>query len=111
MKAATGIGAGLVLRGRLYHGFAGTAGELGHLTVDEGGPVCRCGNRGCLEAFAGAEAIVEPLRRRHGADLGLRRVVALAHGGDLGCRRVVADAAPHSVWRSPASATCSPPSG
>jgi predicted NBD/HSP70 family sugar kinase len=92
VKAATGIGAGLVLRGRLYHGFAGTAGELGHLTVDDSGPVCRCGNRGCLEAFAGAEAIVEPLRRRYGEDLTLRRVVALAHDGDLGCRRVVADA-------------------
>ena len=92
VKAATGVGAGLVLRGRLYHGFAGTAGELGHLTVDDTGPICRCGNRGCLEAFVGAEAIVEPLRRRYGEDLGLRRVVALAHGGDLGCRRVIADA-------------------
>jgi predicted NBD/HSP70 family sugar kinase len=92
VKAATGIGAGLVLRGRLYHGFAGTAGELGHLTVDDSGPVCRCGNRGCLEAFAGAEAIVEPLRRRYGDDMTLRRVVALAQEGDLGCARVVADA-------------------
>jgi predicted NBD/HSP70 family sugar kinase len=84
VKVATGVGAGLVLQGRLYHGAGGTAGEIGHMTIDEAGPVCRCGNRGCLEAFAGAEA------------------------GDLGCTRVIADAGRAlGVARSPASATCS----
>jgi predicted NBD/HSP70 family sugar kinase len=92
VKVATGVGAGLVLRGRLYHGAAGTAGEIGHMTIDEAGPVCRCGNRGCLEAFAGAEAVLEPLRRRHGPPLALREVVAQAHAGDVGCTRVIADA-------------------
>jgi transcriptional regulator with XRE-family HTH domain len=58
VKVATGVGAGLVLNGRLYHGSSGTAGEIGHVTIDESGPVCRCGNRGCLEAFAGAEAVL-----------------------------------------------------
>ena len=92
VKVATGVGAGLVLQGRLYHGAAGTAGEIGHMTIDEAGPVCRCGNRGCLEAFAGAEAVLEPLRRRHGPGLTLREVVALAAAGDLGCQRVIGDA-------------------
>jgi predicted NBD/HSP70 family sugar kinase len=92
VKVATGVGAGLVLNARLYHGSSGTAGELGHMTIDEGGPVCRCGNRGCLEAFAGAEAVLEPLRRRHGERLTLRQVVLHAQAGDVGCRRVVADA-------------------
>jgi predicted NBD/HSP70 family sugar kinase len=92
VKAATGIGAGLVLGGRLHHGAAGTAGELGHLPVDEGGTVCRCGNRGCLETLAGAEAILEPLRRRRGDGLTLREVVAMAVAGDLACRRVIEDA-------------------
>jgi predicted NBD/HSP70 family sugar kinase/biotin operon repressor len=92
VKVATGVGAGLVLNARLYHGSSGTAGELGHMTIDEGGPVCRCGNRGCLEAFAGAEAVLEPLRRRHGERLTLRQVVLQAQAGDVGCRRVVADA-------------------
>ena len=78
VKVATGVGAGLVLNGRLYHGAGGTAGEIGHVTIDDGGPVCRCGNRGCLEAFAGAEAILEPLRRRHGDRLTLRQVVVQA---------------------------------
>ncbi|MGH3016636.1 MAG: ROK family protein, partial [Gaiellaceae bacterium] len=51
LKVATGIGAGLVLDGRLFRGAGGTAGEIGHLTVDEQGPMCRCGSRGCLEAY------------------------------------------------------------
>jgi predicted NBD/HSP70 family sugar kinase len=92
VKVATGVGAGLVLNGRLYHGSSGTAGEIGHVTIDERGPVCRCGNRGCLEAFAGAEAVLEPLRRRHGDHFTLRQVVVAAQAGDTGCARVVADA-------------------
>jgi predicted NBD/HSP70 family sugar kinase len=92
VKAASGVGAGLILGGRLYRGHAGTAGELGHLTIDDHGPVCRCGNRGCLETYAGAEAVLEPLRRRHGPDLTLRAAIDLAHAGDPGCRRVIADA-------------------
>jgi predicted NBD/HSP70 family sugar kinase len=92
VKVASGVGAGLVLAGRLYQGFTGTAGEIGHVTIDESGPVCRCGNRGCLEVFAGADAVVEPLRRRHGDGLNLRRVVALAADGDMGAQRSIADA-------------------
>jgi predicted NBD/HSP70 family sugar kinase len=92
VKVASGVGAGLVLNGRLYEGHAGTAGEIGHVTVDESGPVCRCGNRGCLEVYAGAEAVLDPLRRRHGASITLRQVIALAQEGDLGCQRVIADA-------------------
>jgi predicted NBD/HSP70 family sugar kinase len=92
VKVATGVGAGLVLNGRVYHGAGGTAGEIGHVTIDERGPVCRCGNRGCLEAFAGADAVLEPLRLHHGDGLTLRRVVARALEGDLGCRRVIHDA-------------------
>jgi predicted NBD/HSP70 family sugar kinase/DNA-binding XRE family transcriptional regulator len=92
IKVASGVGAGLVLNGRLYEGHAGTAGEIGHVTVDESGPVCRCGNRGCLEVYAGADAVLEPLRRRHGARITLRQVIALAQEGDLGCQRVIADA-------------------
>ena len=92
VKAGTGVGGGLLLGGRLYRGAAGTAGELGHLTIDESGPVCRCGNRGCLEALAGSEAILAPLRPRHGADLTLPRVIELARTGDHGCRLVIGDA-------------------
>jgi glucokinase len=53
----TGIGGGLVLNGQLHLGIGGTAGELGHTTIDYNGPVCGCGNHGCLEAYASAPAI------------------------------------------------------
>ncbi len=53
-----GIGAGIVLDGRLFRGGRGYGGELGHVTVDPDGPRCRCGSRGCLEAYANQEALV-----------------------------------------------------
>jgi glucokinase len=53
----TGIGGGLVINGALHLGIGGTAGELGHQTIDFNGPLCGCGNRGCLEAYASGPAI------------------------------------------------------
>ena len=53
----TGIGGGLVMNGQLHLGLGGTAGELGHITIDYNGPVCGCGNQGCLEAVASGPAI------------------------------------------------------
>ena len=53
----TGIGGGLIINGRLHLGIGGTGGELGHQTIDFNGPLCGCGNRGCLEAFASGPAI------------------------------------------------------
>ncbi|HKI52989.1 MAG TPA: ROK family protein [Anaerolineales bacterium] len=57
IKIGSGIGAGLVLNQQIYGGTTGAAGEIGHLTIDENGPLCNCGNHGCLEAFAGGHAI------------------------------------------------------
>ena len=54
----TGVGGGVVLNGRVWHGLSGMAGEIGHTTVDPNGPLCGCGNHGCLEAYASATAIV-----------------------------------------------------
>jgi predicted NBD/HSP70 family sugar kinase len=53
-----GIGAGVVLRGELFRGASGFAGEFGHLTIDPFGPPCGCGGRGCLERLAGQEALL-----------------------------------------------------
>jgi predicted NBD/HSP70 family sugar kinase len=89
---SAGIGAGLILGGEIYRGTGGTAGELGHVLVDESGPICRCGNRGCLETLAGGPAIVELLRPSHGPGLTLEHVIALAVDGDSGARRAIADA-------------------
>jgi glucokinase len=57
IKVGTGIGAGLLLDGQIYRGVTGSAGEIGHLTIEENGPLCTCGNHGCLEALAGGRAI------------------------------------------------------
>jgi len=92
LMVSGGIGAGLILNGEIYRGHGGTAGELGHVLVDESGPICRCGNRGCLETFAGGPAIVELLRRSHDDGLTFDRVIQLAIDGDSGARRAIGDA-------------------
>ena len=78
---SSGIGGGLILGGRLYRGARGMAGELGHVSVDDRGHMCRCGNRGCLETMVGAAALTELLRRSHGDDITVERMV------DAGPRR------------------------
>jgi len=57
IKVGSGVGAGLMINKQIYGGTRGAAGEIGHLTIDENGPLCDCGNHGCLEAFAGGHAI------------------------------------------------------
>jgi glucokinase-like ROK family protein len=57
VKIGTGIGCGLVVRGEIYRGARGAAGDIGHIGLDGDATVCRCGNRGCLEAVAGGEGL------------------------------------------------------
>ena len=57
VKVGTGIGCGIVLGGQVYRGMSGSAGDIGHIQVDGNGPVCACGNRGCLEAYFGGAAL------------------------------------------------------
>ncbi|MBD0737273.1 MULTISPECIES: ROK family protein [unclassified Streptomyces] len=95
IKVASGVGAGLVIDGRIYRGPGGTAGEIGHITLDESGPVCRCGNRGCLETFTAARYVLELLRGSHGDGLTVPKMVQLAREGDPGCRRVIGDVGRH----------------
>jgi glucokinase-like ROK family protein len=92
LKVATGIGAGLVIGGRVFRGTGGTAGEIGHTMIDETGPICRCGSRGCLETMAAGPAIVDLLRPSLGDDLTAEAVLERADDGDPGCRRAIGDA-------------------
>lgn len=94
LKVSYGVGAGLIINGEVFRGSAGTAGEIGHVTIDENGPVCRCGNRGCLDTFVGSGAVLSALRASHGS-LTLRDVITRALDGDPGCRRVLEDAGRH----------------
>ncbi|MDP9176369.1 MAG: ROK family protein [Gemmatimonadota bacterium] len=59
MTIGTGIGGGLILDGKLYHGSSDAAGEIGHTTIDSTGRRCKCGNYGCLEAYASGPAIAQ----------------------------------------------------
>lgn len=91
VRASYGTGAGVILGGRLHRGFAGTAGEIGHVQVDPLGRICRCGRRGCLDTVVGADALLASLQTSHGP-LTLRDVISRAVEGDHGCARVLADA-------------------
>jgi predicted NBD/HSP70 family sugar kinase len=92
VKTATGIGAGFIVDGRPYTGASGSAGELGHTVLDPRGPICPCGNRGCLETIASSTAIVAALRETYGEELTIDEVIARALEGDAGCRRAITDA-------------------
>lgn len=94
LDVGEGIGAGLVLEGRVLRGHNGTAGELGHTVILEDGPLCRCGNRGCLEAIAGGPAILERLGDAGGITK-IGDVVVRAMANDPDCIRALADAGRH----------------
>jgi len=81
----TGIGAGFVRRGKLWRGARESAGEIGHIVMQMGGPQCGCGNCGCLEALASRTAIERELRQAVAA--GRKTVLTESRGGDLGVIR------------------------
>ena len=108
LTIGTGIGGGIVLGGQVYRGASDIAGEIGHMTIDSTGRLCKCGNYGCLEAYASGPAIaaraVEGIRP--GADTALPKYVngdlskitaqlvyEAAHDGDDYAREVVKDTA------------------
>ena len=71
IKVATGIGAGLIIDGRIFRGSSGIAGEIGHTSIDPNGPQCLCGLKGCLATFVGTTALLERARnelRARGSD-------------------------------------------
>lgn len=92
VKIGSGIGAGLILDGRLYRGSIGVTGELGHTNASERGAVCSCGNRGCLETVASTSVMLDLLYRGRAADHGVGDIVRRAREGDPATRRVVEDA-------------------
>ena len=61
---STGIGGGIVIDGKIYSGAIGAAGEVGHMTIDDDGPICNCGNRGCWETLASGTALARVARHR-----------------------------------------------
>ncbi|HEX7400332.1 MAG TPA: ROK family transcriptional regulator [Candidatus Limnocylindrales bacterium] len=92
VRLSAGIGAGLILGGKPYGGVRGVAGEIGHMIARDDGPICRCGNRGCLETIASPVAIAAMLRSGTGGPVTVADLLELVNAGDRGARRVVADA-------------------
>ena len=108
IKIGTGVGAGLLINGQIYRGATGSAGEIGHLTIEEDGPLCNCGNRGCLETLTGGNAIARIAQEaaRRGAPTSLatiqpvERITAIdvaeaARHGDLTAQQILSTAGNH----------------
>ncbi|MDT7581171.1 MAG: hypothetical protein QOK35_2435 [Pseudonocardiales bacterium] len=98
VKLTSGVGAGLVLGGRLHRGVAGLAGEIGHVLAREQGDVCRCGSRGCLETEVSTKRLLDLLRPVYGVTLDLPGLLELDARGEAAVRRVLTDAG-HTVGR------------
>lgn len=97
IKVSSGVGAGIVLNDQLFHGAGGTAGEIGHLTLDENGPVCRCGSRGCLEAYTSTVALQSMMNLQlPGASID--DIVRAARDGNVSALRALEDAGLHLGW-------------
>ena len=81
LTIGTGIGGGIILDGKLYHGASDVAGEIGHTTIDTEGRRCKCGNYGCLEAYASGPNIA--MRAREALEAGAVSILPSQVGGDL----------------------------
>jgi glucokinase len=91
---STGIGAGIIIDGRIYTGAIGAAGEIGHMTIDDDGPICNCGNKGCWETLASGTALAR--EARHRIEAGAATSILEHAGGDV---RKVSPEAVHSAAR------------
>ena len=92
-KIDVGVGGAIVSRGHVITGVAGAGGEFGHMTIDPGGDLCRCGNRGCLELTASLNPALAIASRLHGRPVDIDELVGMAKAGDAGCSRLIADTA------------------
>lgn len=105
ITVGNGVGAGLIADGALVRGRAGGAGDFGHIPVREDGPLCQCGNRGCLEAIIGQGALVNDARsiRLIGPEEGIDDLRALADAGGEKAHEIFAHAG-HQLGRALAGA-------
>lgn len=97
IKLGIGVGSGLIIHDEIYRGFAGSAGEIGHTTIETSGRLCRCGNCGCMESYVGVNGILEDIRRKGGCigqeNVTIEEVIARAIAGDAVCKEVITNAA------------------
>lgn len=89
---SVGVGLGIGIDGQVFRGAGGIAGELGHVVIDDMGPLCRCGNRGCLESKVSVNTLRDAMRDGHGL-ISVKDFLKLALDGNVGAQRIVGDAA------------------
>ncbi|WP_057760747.1 ROK family transcriptional regulator [Cytobacillus praedii] len=81
-----GVGAGVIMNGKLYHGAQGIAGELGHMTIDINGDVCECGNQGCLQTLVSGSSIAKRARKQvTKGELTAKEIFEFAQNGNADC--------------------------
>jgi predicted NBD/HSP70 family sugar kinase len=97
VKISSGVGAGIIIGNQLFHGAGGTAGEIGHLTLDDQGPLCRCGSRGCLEAYTSVGNVLAMMAGQL-PQADLDAVVSAARSGNVSAQRAFEDAGLHLGW-------------
>lgn len=90
-KIDVGVGGAIVSGGRVMKGVTGGAGEFGHISLNPHGPLCRCGNRGCLEIVAGLKVPLHQASLVHGRNIGMDDLILLADNGDVGALRLITD--------------------
>lgn len=82
MTLGTGVGGGLIIEGKLYRGASFSAGEVGHMPINESGPHCNCGGIACLESYVGNNAILQLAKRILNRDITLEQLSAMAAAGN-----------------------------
>jgi predicted NBD/HSP70 family sugar kinase len=94
VTVGTGVGGGIVAGGAVMRGSAGGAGDLGHIPVSADGPVCQCGNRGCLETFIGEQSLVREAREQGiiGEHAGIQALKKAADSGDEAAQEIFGQA-------------------
>ena len=97
VKISSGVGAGLIVDGQIFRGSHGSAGEIGHLTLDEQGPLCRCGSRGCLEAYASTETAIAMMSAQL-PNATIDDIFRAAREGNVAAMRLLEDAGLHVGW-------------
>lgn len=90
---STGIGSGIVINGKILSGYLSSAGELGHLTVEENGRDCPCGKKGCLEIYSSGTAIADDASALLGKTVTTKEVFDLAKSGDEAMQKIIDNAA------------------
>ena len=91
----TGVGGGIIVHGKLYRGSSLTAGEIGHIPLNESGPECPCGGTACLERYVGNSRILNQAKKSFGETISLEELSRLAKGGNEKAKKIWENAAQH----------------